>query len=572
MGLYKDGDETKCEADVDIFGASVRMQPEGGTPYGAHPFHNWQSEGSVVSCDGAFVYVRLGDFGETSVYYCHPSDGVYAVNDPNALTTRHYDTLPNVCGFEVTVDNGTGEYRFHHVANNVDKRVNKGVVDEIALTMASCLRDEKYPETLRSYLTGKIRAAETDRSLLELIYGLVSYLSDLHAVKTVPFATCVQGHPVNFGWCDIVKFRIKIFITYFVRVFGDRVRNRVAGSSFARYCAPWMFTDIAVPSYEVYVKNAAAKFGTGLRGRFNREQFPATSTPGIAGGDGRSQHDSGENAGQRVSLNGNQSAERCAETPTTFVPPVESHSCVCDDAHCQGAKSRTQSRSTPVEPRRSERASVTAESEKGRAHVEFEGACGGRGDSVSTYTDTPIRREQGGSAVKSVQSPCLVVSCEEREGLVDSISVQTLLGTAHHWELTRVDKTALRDANISTGDLCITIEEILREIAGRSVNPIDYGAIIIWCVRFLINPHGRYSDKSSVPKGSGLLPIVPGSTVPQGFKTYATGGVVIALSPSEAGSIASSDVEGGCDGVDEKGRDRKMLSKNRNKHKGRRST
>jgi hypothetical protein len=209
--------DPKYEANVTVFGNTVSMKPDGGTPYMNHPFHNWGAEGSVVSKCGAFTYVRLGDCGETSVYYCHPDDGVYDITDGNALTTRDYGALPIIQGHIVEQDSILKVFRFRHPSREVSKTIDAGLVSEVSLAMASCIRDDKYADTMRSYLTGKMRAKSVDLEMLDLVYELVSYLSDIKAITVVPFTTCIVGHPVSFSRLDCVKYKIVIACSILVK-------------------------------------------------------------------------------------------------------------------------------------------------------------------------------------------------------------------------------------------------------------------------------------------------------------------------------------------------------------------
>lgn len=568
VGKYLDENgDIAYEAVVTKFGSRVSMVPDGGTPYLNHPFHNWMAEGSVVSPDGAFTYVRLGDFGETSVYYCHPSDGLYSVNDPNALTTKSYGTLPNICGYHVSVDHEFGIYKFIHTTNMVEKVLPMDVVDKVAIAMASCIRDEKYPDTLRSYLNGKMVASGIDEGLIEIAFGLVSYLSDLHAVKTIPFATCIMGHPVNFKWSDIVKCRILIWLSYFRGTVGESIRNRILDNRVLRRLAPWMFNTIHVPSYEAFTKRAVTQFGSGIVGRFNRSQFPTETTSVVPSVAGCGQYGPRENAGQCVNINGNTRVERRTETITSPNPSISTESTIYLDACSDGGASSVVSEDLGLAtaPQGSNQCNGGSRSKSPSRRKNGKSEVGSRRESCSLFSDCDLSLPGGEREIiiEPVLSPGTVVSCHIIEGFVDSFTIDTYLKTSHNFKFEKNVSIALRGNQVDIEKLCQAVTGLLRHIEGRGPLRIEYGKILQWAVRLVADPHGRSSDKSVVPQGYGLLPLVSPTPVPPGFTAYGVGPVGFAISNGASTSVDESPRKGAPFGYKSKGRPGKVFSKNR---------
>lgn len=562
VGKYYAGDKFEYEAYVKVFGSKVSMTPDNGTPYLNHPFHNWGTEGSVVSQDGAFVYVKLGDYGETSVYYCHPSDGVYSVSDPNSLTTKFYGALPNILGSNVEFDDVLRVYRFSNRDNATVFDLDKGLVDEVAIAMASCIRDAKYPDTLRSYLSGKMRAKNVDMSLLEYAYGLCSYLSDVHAVKTVPFASCIMGHPVHFRWYDIVYYKVVIYLTYFSRILGDNLRNRIMSNSMLRKCAPWLFMTVRVPSYETYVNQLEAKFGTGLRGKFNKTQFRSEATPIVSGAVGCGQQGARKDDGQCVDKLGNEGVKH---SPEASAPPHEDdeqgpHSCVNADSSGYVSSSKS------------------CESSMGQSE---EGDHGNRGDSETNQGSTDdisqesnespsylppnpivsLRRVEGGFKPEPICRPSSIAYCDYSGGVAQSFTIYSKFGTTHNYKSPKHVKDATRGNEFFAQQISDALSALFTKLEECIPVRIDYAKVLVWAVEFFVFPSGRASDKSAIPKGYGLLPLQSIETLPDGYEAFGVGDVGIALPYASSSSTGQSSGKRFASRNFEKRRPRKMFPK-----------
>lgn len=576
VGKYEDAGELKYEAAVDVNGSRVSMTPDGGTPYMNHPFHNWLSEASAVSSNGAFTYVRLGDLGETSVYYCHPSDGVYDIHDPNALTTSAYDSLPNINGFSVTMDDKKTQYRFTSRCNNVEFELPMELIDDVALTMASAPRDQKYGDTLRSYLVGKMKAKDADISRLSHAYGLSSYLSDLHAVKTVPFATCIQGHPVNFTWFDIARSKVAIMLTHFTKLWILRtVRDRIVTTSFANRIAPWMFSTVSVPTYEVYVNRSVATYGTGRRINYSRNACFQNETTAVAPSVAEcGQCHTSENAGQHANISRDASVEhrtptapshsaeegeRADHSTNVEFPPKRDPSIVIPKPGVGATNSRT-----PYNCSKTSRRSADGKS-KGVPSGEWTTG------NDATNQAVPVQREQCKPKQGPVLPTCTVITYSPPTGTPESIIISPSNGADQNVKLPEHIKNVLGDEDFEIEGCLLAVEEVIRAIEEQHPEGCDRKSIALWALGYYTNPAGKCSDKSAVPKGTGLLPATSLGAIPKDYGTIRFRDVGIAIPPAQTRTAENCAAKGAGEGVDEAGREGQEFLENRNKRKTGRS-
>nr|XP_027199585.1 uncharacterized protein LOC113793723 [Dermatophagoides pteronyssinus] len=101
------------EATIRIIGDYCHMEVSGGQSY-YHPFidmgdSNTDTEGTIVSKNGAFNWSLLGTTGSTSIYYCFPHYGMFgSCDDPNVYERQNRRVYINRDGsatcFSTTVD------------------------------------------------------------------------------------------------------------------------------------------------------------------------------------------------------------------------------------------------------------------------------------------------------------------------------------------------------------------------------------------------------------------------------------------------------------------------------------
>nr|QKE55054.1 MAG: hypothetical protein [Picornaviridae sp.] len=546
---YVDGKRVS-EATVVIEGGKVSMEVAGGTPYNSHPYHLWRSEGSCVTKRGAFVYVRLGDLGETSVYFCYPADGTYDVDDPNVLTTKSGVSYPRLSGYDVNVSDD-GRYVFRRPGQEFE--FDGAVINEAALTMASAVRDDKYRDTLRSYLSGKFRANQMSQLQLVSAVQLVAYLSDRYAVDLIPSLTTLDGNPLHYGFLKIMYLKWKLGVLWnlgWLRVFLRR--------KLSKRVAPWLFTTVKVPVYEKMVLRNRSGIGSSLRHTFNKNKFRPEAPPVVSGISGCGQRGAGQDDDQHDNFPRDAGVKR--ESKDASLPPsVSSSGKVSLHADVPGPSIAGGGEIHKCE---------TGQSQTVRTSFGFEGvSVSGASDSSS---EGSVDCEP--SAQSSEFCPFVLNYCYTE----DDAPTFTVSGGSEKDSCLRFDPAfqAIVDERAEGGcvDLCCDIEAIVGAVWRPECTRFDFLNWTIWCFNFFRAPVGKFSDKSSVPKGFGVLPISPGTTCPPGYKAYVLRDVGVAVpdgktSATEGGLGKGSKVRGR-----EKGRFSEKFFKNRNKRQARRSS
>jgi len=576
VGRYQEGEDMKYEATVEVVGSKVSMTPDGGTPYLNHPFHNWLSEASAVSANGAFTYVRLGDLGETSVYYCHPSDGVYNINDENALTTSAYDCLPNVNGYSVVMDENKMFYRFSNKANRVEFDLSMELIDDVALTMSSAPRNEKYGDTLRSYLLGKMKAKQADTARLSHAYGLTSYLSDLHAVKTVPFATCIQGHPVNFTWFDIVRSKLCIWLTHFTKSHILRsLRNRLVDTRVANRLAPWMFSTISVPTYEVYMERSVATCGTGRRINYSRNpRFPNEATAVDSCVAERGQFNSCENAGEHAHVN----RDPCVEHGAAAITPHCEIKAQEPDIHTDVESTPTPMPRTVVDtvkvaPRNCTVPNPGPKTIRRSAYGKFEGLPVTRpNDDHVTNPIVQSELSESAESLGAIKPSVTVLTYDPRTGAPERIIISPTAGADECFNIPSFITDKLGEPDFEIEDCLLAVNDVVNAIEKLQPKSCDRHAIIKWCLEYFTRPTGKCSDKSSAPKGSGLLPTTSVGAIPKYYRTIRFRDLGIAVPPAPPKHVARSSGESTDVRIEQEGCEGQEFLEDRNKRKTGRST
>lgn len=513
VGTYQDNGVTHYEAKIVNKNGLIDMTPIGGTPYLQHGYHHWKSEGSVVSDYGAFVYTRVGFLGTTAIYYCHPSAGVYNMDDVNNLVTSSTDSYPNIDGHRVTRVNGTipavmgqpdyTHYRFDHPDGSC-LNISAAVIDECAMAMSSCQRDNKYADTLRSLLTGKMKASKIDMSALKLCSVLVSFLSDRYAVDIVPYASVISGNPTSFSYFDIAINKLRSFV--WNKIADYQWSRRVCGDFAAKY-APWSFPSVKVPTYEVYSQVMSCKFGNGRRTLFNQSKFRST-TPAINASTNQ-QFVAGpsQNSQQCAGCLGNTSAQPCAQTP-----PIVN----------------------PVNPPATTPCSVNAQSSSATASPIVQ-VVAGSNVGVAPNSKTSLGCSNGGSSGPNGKQPIsngattttttTTISTNVKQPVFEyPLSLYDVNKGCITFDVVGRKKVSVKlDYTGKPGEILTDfhkageLEPALREIERMcetsfrgSVRPDD---LYDWVLCYLVNPTGKFSDKSSVPKGSCVFPRVKGEVV-----------------------------------------------------------
>nr|WPV71135.1 MAG: hypothetical protein [Ips tombus-like virus 2] len=538
--------DIKEEAKVILRNGLVSMTPLGGTPYTSHPYHHWKSEGSVVGRHGAFTYVRLGEIGETAVYYCHPSNGTYDADELNVLTTSSVLELPVLRGHQLERD-GNGDYVLGDVI------IPGGLIAETVQTMASAPRDSKYYDTLRSYTQGKIKAYRKElMTHADAIMAVVSYLADVKGVE-VTSSSRLWGSPATFRWYHRAVARWWVWGVYFLNHFRLASRNVLP-----QWAAPWLFTTVRVPTYEKYSEICRVTDGPGLKTTYNRECFPPAPTPAHAGSAERAKHRPSKNQTKHGHVTGNKSTEH--------VPP---HAPAAPPAAPRSRRSSNASSESSDATSSAPSQHSVRESGVRKTVPECQGAVPKRLPNNSRPAE-PRKPAPLGPVIVSRSLVTFVDLDDADQGVCVTNRAAKNLYVGRGMRLkSAIERSAARGFKTSTTDLAIDVECVLDRIWEIKPLPNREHEIVESLLGFFSNPTGKFSDKSAYPEGTRVLPLQPGSATPDNFASYPLGDVVVALPLREATAAPESSRKPRRR-TKPQGRAGKELHKDRNQRKTRR--
>nr|WPR18186.1 MAG: methyltransferase [Chemarfal virus 153] len=307
----------KFEAHLEYTGSQLTMRTSNGTEY-HHSYHDWKTEGCVVTQQGAFVYTRLTKSYDTCIYFAYPAAGIYSRDGFNTMQPASDRSLPMIGGYKVVLDLDAADYRF--TCGRDSFSFAAGVIEEISTSYASCKRDEKYAPGLLNHVTARMKSLRMDTSRLDHAVRLCAYLADVKAVTLVPFATCLQGHPVDFRRLDLYKMRVWIWLSHYGAPFIRSYASRVANSAAIEKYAKWTFPHITVPVYEIYTSMNKSKFIDAPAKKFGIDRFPASPTPANARGARHLECCTGEDNCECDHFTRNAGSKH---GPTPTAPPLE---------------------------------------------------------------------------------------------------------------------------------------------------------------------------------------------------------------------------------------------------------
>lgn len=303
----------KYECVANVGAGLVHMLPQGGTPYGPHPYNKWQSEGAIVGQNGACVYVRIGKYKDTCLYYAYPSCGEYDVVSRYNLArstnaTRHYI--------------GRTELYFHpdkYVYG--DYELPREIGDSVSHSMATVPRDVKYMPVLINLVSAKLRAAERNEASLNIAVLICSYLAD-HRSLDLPNSV-LSGNPCEYGLIKryVSKLKLHLWAPWIV---GKKCADNVSKLT------PWDFRRKYVAVYQKFTRLNAVR----LTGRAVLKPFLAEVSAPDAFGDQAPEHDSSSDDSEYDYESGDESVESCrsyssvpsqlgVDTLNHVLPPTE---------------------------------------------------------------------------------------------------------------------------------------------------------------------------------------------------------------------------------------------------------
>lgn len=299
----------RVECHVSRRGGRVRMEPDNGTPY-EHCVNLWQNEGCVVGKHGAFIYVRIGTYRDTEVYYAYPYSGTYYSDDPNNLKRTNETQL---CYKDVTI---TKDEHNLILEGEITEVVPQSIVRQIAVAHSDAIRDANYLANLKSSLIQKLTSQKIRISQIESLVYYTARLCDELAVTLVQEASIVSGDPYKWNFIQTVlqtiMFRLIVWLRSGSCVHLLRYLSRLC-CPIAQVSTPWCFKNLHIVPY-VMDENA------------NRVDVGIVRRPGSCFRFSRSSNDAGVDNGNsnRPSednrkldrINRNSSVEHCPKTPS----------------------------------------------------------------------------------------------------------------------------------------------------------------------------------------------------------------------------------------------------------------
>nr|UDL13952.1 MAG: hypothetical protein [Xiangshan sinhali-like virus] len=312
---FRDGDNPLgCSPDADpdciarCRDGLVTMEPRAGTPYGPHPYHLWQSEGCVVSKYGAFTYVRIGTYGETSVYYCHPSAGTYSTSDPGnlrrstegagsfrgKLTNRVLHYTPSADGYILGVDD-----------------IPRSVVDYVAMTFARVKRDDKYFDCIRAYYQNRARAVGFEPSDPKACFDFILHKADEYTNDSYNHSSIVAGVTPSF-----IGHLVNRAVLRFEHLLPVVVFRSIASFTYRLSTSkhlPWTWQTIHLPTYDVAHRALRVRLWGKNPSCFNFDRFRTEATIARAPDHGQS----APGASQDRQQHGDVTRDARVEQPST---------------------------------------------------------------------------------------------------------------------------------------------------------------------------------------------------------------------------------------------------------------
>nr|UGO57623.1 MAG: hypothetical protein 2 [Riboviria sp.] len=270
------GDE--FEASVVVSDDSVVMRPHGGTRY-CHSYHKWGSEGSVVTDSGAFQYVCIGKLGDTQILYCVPADGCYRRQDTNVLPPTEPKVFGVGDGFTATYDSPTGVYKFTHCVEPVEFDIPAGIISDASLVFMTAPRNNKYVDTVRSYVSGKLRSEGIELLYLNPVFRCVMVLADNKALTLLPDLSVIVGDPKDFSFLNRLKCRAVLWVKRITPIAGDILGDLITKWAWGPIVCPWMFNTVYVPTYEVMVGMKSSRHVSGRALEYNNNRFRVEAAP-----------------------------------------------------------------------------------------------------------------------------------------------------------------------------------------------------------------------------------------------------------------------------------------------------
>lgn len=566
LGVGKHG----AEALVEVTDGLVHMTTSDGCAF-THEYHQWANEGSVVGRNGAFQYVTIGKLADTRVLYCVPAHGVYNRKDNNALPVSNSTSVVVGGGYVARYDTVTSDYVFNGGLDTF--RVPAALIIEAATTFMTAPRDAKFTDTVRSFVSGKLRAHNLPLTHVDKVIRCVVVISDRKAIEDLPALGALAGNPKEFNIFDRLFYRIRMAIRDVVPSIDDYVSAAVMRCPGASKIAPWMFSTIKVPTYQVNVEMRASRHASGRAVEYNVDKFRPQAAPVDASRGQRGSGRAREELHERAGVLRNPSVERGTKTATLADESTRERRVPCGDV--QTPPSSTNATDGSCESGIDSSSGAGSDDESSRSFDWAEEAC--------TVPTTPSVQQRPASFAQlnlSVERPITVEWVEESETVREahfSIESPALKRQPRRPIRVFVNKEfdqALQkiEKHLGPADFSLVMEEVLcrfepavRDEEGKTL--ANTARFLTRCVDSAVGP----VVDTFVCQGFRIL-FDDFTQIPVGRETIRVGDMGFSLSKEPAQAVDGGKGKSGTNGPKPKASTSKELPENRGKHKQCRSS
>jgi hypothetical protein len=240
------------EAEV-IVTDHVLMKTRGGDVYD-HAFHVWRDEGIIFGTKSVAHYYRIGDYGNSSVFYAYPADGDFKPSDPSCLRTVE-KVYAYPLGDHIVATQTDDTYVFTRGGRKLGS-APVGSIVRSAVTMSLAPRGDTYAPNLTSLVRGRFNADKLDLVVLPCAIELTAKISDDLALRYGHKFHHLPLNVVGMTWYNRIMYRLAIHAMdvlpdMFAR-FPAAVWDKLVGKRAAEALMPWAWHEFTTPNYEVH--------------------------------------------------------------------------------------------------------------------------------------------------------------------------------------------------------------------------------------------------------------------------------------------------------------------------------
>lgn len=318
-------DYGKIQGDFDWFGgeavgcvtpSAVFVRVRMGDTY-AHGYHLWQDEGIIVGTRSVAQYIRLGDYGKSSVFLAYPATGNFGPSDPRALkssTDRSTRYLTN----GQTVEMSGPQYIFRDRDRTEIGRVLVGTIVRAAFTLFTLKRTETYAPNAAALVRGRFTQDKQELTVIPQAAELVAQLADDYALDYTHRFNRLSGDVASLGWvrrqCARIRLLVQRRFPSWVDYLVSTALRIIVGDGPHNALVPWAWVEHQTPNYEVHVDELPDVAELGRDPRIRPQPF-RTARPSSATGPAHQQQR------QSPRRSGESSREPRHPGPSQRVPP-----------------------------------------------------------------------------------------------------------------------------------------------------------------------------------------------------------------------------------------------------------